>query len=104
MSSMLLKIQRVDPATKNVLPPRSANGAVSSTIGFAPASLAASAAHNAALPAPTTMTSASLMSCNFKICLRLRFNFELLLKLNARPAHDFFPAGEFIAHESAKRG
>ena len=45
---------------KRLLPPHSASGARSSTITFAPVSAAASAAHSAALPAPTTTTSASM--------------------------------------------
>jgi hypothetical protein len=64
-----LKTQRVEPATKKVLPPRSASLAVSSSIGLAPASFAASAAQIAALPAPTTTTSVSPVSLGFKSIL-----------------------------------
>src|SRR4051812_27442939 len=46
------------PAVNAVLPPRSASGARSSTSTSAPRSRAARAAHMAALPPPTTITSA----------------------------------------------
>src|SRR3546814_20554749 len=45
------------PAVKRVLPPRSASGARSRTSTCAPFCAAAIAAHIAALPAPTTITS-----------------------------------------------
>ena len=50
------------PAAKALLPPRSRLGAHSSTATRAPRWRAASAAHRAALPAPTTTTSVS-MAC-----------------------------------------
>src|SRR3546814_6840115 len=49
--------QRIPPAVKRVLPPRSASGARSRTSTCAPFCAAAIAAHIAALPAPTTITS-----------------------------------------------
>src|SRR5271165_2416822 len=45
------------PAVKRVLPPASASGARSSMVTRAPRSAAATAAANAAFPAPTTTTS-----------------------------------------------
>src|SRR5882672_9704349 len=93
---MLLKTQRVEPATKNVLPPRSACGAVSSTSGFTPASLAANAAHSAALPAPTITTSARLLRFDF---MRLPYLDSSLLKANAGATHHFPPTGELVTHE-----
>src|SRR5580700_704343 len=45
------------PAVKRELPPRSASGAASTINTDAPVSRAASAAHSAALPPPTTITS-----------------------------------------------
>src|SRR5262245_17087768 len=48
----------MEPAVKRLLPPDSSSGAASSISTEAPCSCAASAAQNAALPAPTTMTSA----------------------------------------------
>ena len=47
------------PPVKCELPPRSSNGAASSISTRAPFSCAEIAAHNAALPAPTTSTSGS---------------------------------------------
>src|SRR5262249_31295218 len=47
------------PPVKWELPPRSSNGAASSIATRAPLSCAEIAAHNAALPAPTTRTSGS---------------------------------------------
>ena len=102
ISSMLLKIQRVEPATKKVLPPRSSNGAVSSTSGVAPASFAPRAAHKAALPAPTTTTSALLMSFNFTFTPPLVSCTSSLLQLNARLMHNFFPASELLADKRRK--
>src|ERR671930_1539430 len=55
--STVLKAKRKPPAVKNELPPRQASGAFSSTRTRAPCSRAESAAHSAALPPPTTMTS-----------------------------------------------
>src|SRR5262252_5324832 len=55
----------MDPAVKRLLPPDSSSGAASSISTEAPCSCAASAAQNAAFPAPTTMTSA----CEFAISL-----------------------------------
>src|SRR5204862_3185889 len=57
ISSKLLNAKRKPPAVKKPLPPRQASGAFSSTRTRAPASRAESAAHMAALPPPTTMTS-----------------------------------------------
>src|SRR5262245_43355172 len=56
-SSKLLNAKRNPPAVKNELPPRQASGAFSTTSTRAPCSRADSAAHMAALPPPTTMTS-----------------------------------------------
>src|SRR5688500_7284183 len=56
-SSKLLNAKRNPPAVKKPLPPRHASGAFSSTSTRAPCSRAESAAHMAALPPPTTMTS-----------------------------------------------
>src|SRR5215472_8687605 len=56
-SSKLLKAKRKPPAVKKPLPPRHASGAFSSTTARAPCSWADSAAHIAALPPPTTITS-----------------------------------------------
>src|SRR5262249_5282028 len=56
-SSNDLKAKRKPPAVKKPLPPRHASGAFSSTSTRAPCSCADSAAHIAALPPPTTMTS-----------------------------------------------
>src|SRR5579872_5659601 len=49
--------KRKPPAVKVELPPRSSSVAFSSTSTLTPCSAADSAAHSAALPAPTTMTS-----------------------------------------------
>src|SRR3954471_13708641 len=57
MSSRPLNAKRIEPSVKRLLPPRSSSGARSSTMTDAPAARADSAAHNAALPAPTTSTS-----------------------------------------------
>src|SRR6266850_689871 len=56
-SSKLLNAKRKPPAVKNPLPPRHVSGAFSTTSVRAPASRADSAAHMAALPPPTTITS-----------------------------------------------
>ena len=56
-SSKLLKPKRKPPAVKNELPPRQASGAFSTSSTRAPCSRAERAAHMAALPPPTTMTS-----------------------------------------------
>ena len=56
-SSKHLKAKRKPPAVKKPLPPRQASGAFSSTSTRAPCSWADSAAHIAALPPPTTITS-----------------------------------------------
>src|SRR5262249_22951820 len=56
-SSKLLNAKRKPPAVKNPLPPRHASGAFSTTSVRAPSSRAESAAHIAALPPPTTITS-----------------------------------------------
>ena len=56
-SSKDLKAKRKPPAVKNPLPPRQASGAFSSTSTRAPCSCADRAAHIAALPPPTTITS-----------------------------------------------
>src|SRR5262245_58574573 len=60
MSSTPLSTTRTEPAVKRLLPPDSSSGAASSISTDAPCSCAASAAQKAALPAPTTMTSAAL--------------------------------------------
>ena len=48
--------KRKIPPEKRLLPPRCSRGAASSTRTRAPCSCADNAAHNAALPAPTTIT------------------------------------------------
>src|SRR3972149_10512384 len=53
------------PAVKRLLPPASLSGARSSTSTETPCSAAASAAQNAALPAPTTTTSLDSGSIGF---------------------------------------
>src|SRR4051794_38412817 len=58
------------PAVKRLLPPLSSFGARSRTCTRAPCSCAASAAHSAALPPPTTRTSISvLLTCPSKSAL-----------------------------------
>src|SRR5262245_61571278 len=59
MSSTPLYTTRIKPAVKRLLPPASPSGAASSITTLAPCSCAASAAQNAALPPPTTITSYS---------------------------------------------
>src|ERR1700752_3707194 len=56
-SSSPLCTKRKPPAVKVELPPRSSSLAFSRTSTLAPCSWAARAAHSAALPAPTTITS-----------------------------------------------
>src|SRR4051812_39702701 len=56
-SSNPLWTKRKPPAVKVELPPRSSSLAFSSTSTLAPCSFAERAAHSAALPAPTTITS-----------------------------------------------
>src|SRR2546421_9351609 len=56
-SSTLAKAKRITPPAKRLLPPDSSSDAASSMTTFAPCSRAASAAHSAALPFPTTITS-----------------------------------------------
>ena len=74
-SSKLLNAKRKPPAVKNPLPPRHASGAFSTTSVLAPASRAESAAHMAALPPPTTITSYDVAiwtpsgrSCRARLC------------------------------------
>src|SRR5215468_693890 len=50
----------MEPAVNRLLPPLSSSGATSSISTLAPCSCAAKAALNAAFPAPTTITSATL--------------------------------------------
>src|SRR5262245_13272129 len=61
-SSKLLNAKRKPPAVKKPLPPRHASGAFSRTSTRAPCSRAESAAHIAALPPPTTMTSGAAVA------------------------------------------
>lgn len=59
------------PAVKVVFPPRSLSGAHSNTSTLAPLSLADSAAHNAAFPAPITKTSTGTSFTSTPLNLRL---------------------------------
>src|SRR5687768_16783572 len=66
MSSEPLYTKRMRPSVYELLPPRSSCGARSSSSTLAPSSAADIAAHNAALPPPTTITS------YFCSCLSIR--------------------------------
>src|SRR6266446_3809217 len=61
-SSKLLNAKRKPPAVKKPLPPRQASGAFSTTSTRAPCSRADRAAHMAALPPPTTITSTDTLA------------------------------------------
>src|SRR3989442_10152985 len=79
-SSKLLKATRKPPAVKKPLPPRHVSGAFSSTRTRAPCSRAESAAHIAALPPPTTITSYALAA----ICPSAHDLADLDLRLDVR--------------------
>src|SRR5439155_9777965 len=97
MSSTPLRTTRIEPAVKRLLPPDSSSGAASSITTLAPCSCAASAAQKAALPAPTTITSAvaaiALLRCLRGATMRFRPGGGIL--------HEFFGFAEFAFIEGA---
>src|SRR5689334_4880403 len=82
--------KRMTPPAKRLLPPCSSSLAASSIATFAPWSFAASAAHNAALPLPTTTTSYSCFSIGFSIAwIVIRYSFpESKRSLDSRRLDD----------------
>src|SRR5882672_8138100 len=82
------------PAVKRLLPPDSSSGAASNIRTDAPASRAAKAAQNAALPPPTTMTSHSFMESTAGPSRP-----PMRLRPTARIAHEGLYVVQFLAVE-----
>src|SRR5580704_17890721 len=80
----------MEPAVKRLLPPDSSSGAASHMMTLAPCSCAASAAQNAALPAPITITSADSFAIPVLLLLRRLGDAAVRLRPRRRIVHELF--------------
>src|SRR5215831_3425914 len=91
---------RSSPAVKRELPPDSSSGARSSTSTRFAVSFAESAAHKAALPPPTTITSYSSLTDPRSCC---RTSNDTSIRLNPGSPDDLAPLLDLVVEELRKR-
>src|SRR5215467_1929112 len=87
------------PAVKRELPPDTSSGARSSTSSFFAVSFADSAAHKAALPPPTTITSYSSLTPRCSFC----FSNDTSIRLYPGSLDDLAPLLDLFVEEPGKR-